>query len=68
MTNANGSYTSMDSITMTFEGTFAPSTNGDVLSLQLQGIVDGLNTVTGASGQTSAIKNVLESASYQGSF
>ena len=67
-TNANGAYTSTDSTTIKFEGSFVASQAVQTLSLGLQGIVDALNTISGTSGYNSSIAGTLQNASVKGNF
>ena len=68
MTNANGSYTTTDTITIKFEGQFVAVYDGQVLNLGLQGIIDAMNTISGASGTNPTIKTTLENTSIKGNF
>jgi hypothetical protein len=64
VTNSSGSYTSNQTVTIKFEGTFTAVDNGQVLRLGFQNIVNALDTVTASS----QIKDELEDASVKGSF
>ncbi len=61
-TNASGSFSSQDRISIKFEGTFEAALSGQQVTLGIQAIVDALNSVT-ADAQ---IKSALESASVKG--
>lgn len=65
-TNGSGSFTSQDTITVKFEGTFDASSSGQVLELGFGSIVSAMDGVISSSGNT--IKNALEAASVKGSF
>ena len=62
--NSSGSFSTQDTITIKFEGTFEASSSGQKVSLGMGAILSALDSVTNA-GQ---IKNTLEAAGVKGRF
>jgi len=63
-TQSGSPFSTNDTITIKFEGTFAAEGSEQTLSLQFQSMVTALDTVTSDGG----IKTALENASVKGSF
>ncbi len=64
LTNDLGSFSTADTVTIKFEGSFTASNDGQILLLGFQNIISALNQVT-ASGE---IKTRLEEVSVKGTF
>lgn len=62
ITNASGTFSTTDRVTIKFEGTFTATSSNKVLELGVQNIVNALNAVTNSNN----IKDDLEAAGVKG--